>query len=109
MTVRDALARITLVQIRAEGSPVVRSAAEVVAACTGAAIAEAEALDPAAQAGVFQIAAPAHCTPHGDLPASRIDLRLRPDGSGSLTSGGGRLLYAAARHLVDVMAGDELG
>ena len=109
MTVRDALAHITLIQIPGESPAVVRSAASTVAAFTGADIAEAEVLEPAARAGIFQIAAPAHATPHGDVPAPRIDLRLRPDGSGRLASGGGRLLYAAARHLVDVMAGDELG
>ena len=49
MTVRDALARITLIQIPGESPAVVRSAAEAVSAFTGAAIAEAEALDPAAR------------------------------------------------------------
>jgi hypothetical protein len=88
---------------------VVRSAAEALAARTGAGIVEADALDPATPAGVFQIAAPALSSRPGDLPAPRIELRLRPDGSGRLASAGGRMLYAAACHLVEVLAGGDLG
>ena len=109
MTVRDALAHITLIQIPGDAPPVVRSAAEALAARTGAAIVEVEALDPAPPPGVFQIAAPAHSSQQGELAAARLDLRLRPDGSGRLVSAGGRLLYAAVCHLVDVLAGGDLG
>jgi hypothetical protein len=109
MTVRDALAHITLIQIPGDAPPVVRSAAEALAARTGAAIVEVEALDPAPPPGVFQIAAPAHSSQRGELSAARLDLRLRPDGSGRLVSAGGRLLYAAVCHLVDVLAGGDLG
>jgi hypothetical protein len=109
MMVRDALARITRIQTAGGSAPVARSAAEALAACTGAAIVEVEALDAAASPGVFQIAAPALSSPRGDLQAPRIDLRLRPDGSGRLVSAGGRLLYAAACHLVEVLASGELG
>jgi hypothetical protein len=108
MTVRDALARITHIQTPAGSPPVVQSAAEAIAAGTGALIVEVEALDPAAPAGVFQIAGPAHSFRQGDMADARIDLQLRPDGSGRLVSAGGRLLYAAARHLVEVMRDDGL-
>ena len=109
MTVRDALARTTQIQTLAVGPPVLRAAAEVLAAATGAPIAEVEALDAAAPAGVFQIGGPALSSRREGLAPARIDLRLRPDGSGRLVSPGGRLLYAAARHLVDVLADGELG
>ena len=109
MTVRDALAHITHIQIPGDGPPVVRSAAEALAAHTGAAIVEVDALDPAAPAGVFQIAAPRALLSRGELAAARLDLRLRPDGSGRLVSAGGRLLYAAVCHLMDVLAGGDLG
>jgi hypothetical protein len=109
MTVRDALARITLIQIPGGSPPVVRSAAEAVGALSGAAVLESEAHEPASRAGVFQIAAPVHAASRGGLPAPRIELRLRPDGSGRLASAGGRMLYAAARHLADVMRGGDLG
>jgi hypothetical protein len=109
MTVRDALARITHIQVPCDGPPVVRAAAECLAAGTAAAIVEIETLNPAPSPGVFQIAAPALTSGNGGLAAARIDLRLQPDGSGRLASAGGRLLYAAARHLVDVQAGGDLG
>ena len=109
MTVRDALAHISLIQVPGDAPPVVHAAAEALAARTGAGVVEVDTLGPAAPAGVFQIAAPALSSPRGDLSAPRIDLRLRPDGSGRLVSAGGRMLYAAARHLVEVLAGGELG
>jgi hypothetical protein len=109
MTVRDALARITHLQIASDGPRVVRSAAEALAGRTGAAIIEVETLEPAAPAGVFQVAGPARTSRKGELAAARIDLSLHPDGSGRLVSAGGRLLYAAACQLADVMADDDLG
>jgi len=109
MTTRNALARITRIQITGDGPPAVRTAAEALAAVTGAMIVEVDALDPEAAAGLFQISGPAHSSERGDLAGTRIDMRLRPDGSGGLVSAGGRLLFAAVRHLVDVRAGDELG
>ena len=78
MTVRDALARITLVQIPDGSPPVVRSAAQVVGAMSGAAILESEAREPASRAGVFQIAAPVHAAARGGLPAARIDTAPAP-------------------------------
>ena len=105
MTVRDALAHISLIQVPGDAPPVVYSAAEALAARTGADVVEVETLGPAAPAGVFQIAAPALSSPRGDLSAPRIDLRLRPGGSGRLVSAGGRMLYAAACHIVEVLAG----
>ncbi len=109
MTVREALSRVARIQVPAGSPPAAGSAAAVIAAQTGAAIDEVDALDPAPEAGVFQLEAPAHASRQGALAAARIDLRLRPDGSGRLVSAGGRLLYAAARQLVDVLADDDLG
>ena len=109
MTVREALSRVAQIQVPAGSPPAAGSAAAVIAAQTGAAIDEVDALDPAPEAGIFQLEAPAHASRQGALAATRIDLRLRPDGSGRLASAGGRLLYAAARQLVDVLADDDLG
>jgi hypothetical protein len=109
MTVREAIAQITHVQTPTGSPPVVRSAAEVLAAAAGAAIVEVAAIDPAARGGVFQVAAPARSSQRDGLAPARIDLRLCADGSGRLLSAGGRLLYAAARHLVDVAADGDLG
>jgi hypothetical protein len=108
MTVREALARITEVQITATAPEVAATAAAVIAGQAGASVARVDALDAAAAPGVFQIAAPALSSQPGELPAPRLDLRLRPDGSGRLVSAGGRLLYAAASYLTDVMAGEPL-
>jgi hypothetical protein len=109
MTVRDALVHISVIEVPGDAPPAVHSAAEALAAAAGAAIVEVEALDPAAREGVFQVAAPALSSPRDGLAAARVDLRLRPDGSGRLVSAGGRMLYAAACHLVEVLAGGELG
>jgi len=109
MTVREALSRVARIQVLAGSPPAAGSAAAVIAAQTGAAIDEVDALAPAPEAGIFQLEAPAHAPRQGTLAAARIDLRLRPDGSGRLVSAGGRLLYAAARQLVDVLADDDVG
>ena len=109
MTVLEALGRITRVDVPAGAPPAARSAADVVAAASGAAVVVGEALDPAPAPGTFQVVAPAHSTREGGLAAPRIELRLRPDGSGRLSSAGGRFLYAAANYLADVLAGGPLG
>jgi hypothetical protein len=109
MKVREALSRITCIQTPGHAPLVVQAAAGAIAEGTGASIVEVDSLDPAAPAGVFQIAGPVRSSPRGGLAAPRIDLQLRPDGSGRLLSAGGRLLYAAARYLVDVLVDRELG
>jgi len=109
MKVREALSRIRFVQTPGYAPLVVQAAAGAVAEGTGASVVQVDTLDPAAPAGVFQIAGPARSSPRDGLAGPRIDLQLRPDGSGRLLSAGGRLLYAAARYLVDVLADRELG
>jgi len=109
MKVREALAHITRIQTPEHSPPVVRAAAEALGVRTGAAVIEVEALEPAARAGVFQIAGPTLSSRREGLAPARVDLQLRPDGSGRLVSAGGRLLYAAVRYLVDVLAERRLG
>jgi hypothetical protein len=107
MAGRDALSRIRLIQIPATSPPVAATAAALVAERTGATIQSVASLDAAPAAGVFQIAAPAIASPAGAPPESRIEFLLRPDGSGRLASCGGRLLYAAAAYLLDVLASHD--
>jgi hypothetical protein len=109
MTVHEALGRIRQIQVPSGSLPVVASAAGLLAQRARASVAEVGNLDPAPAAGVFQIAAPGLSSRPGTPPDPRIDLRLQPDGSGHLMSAGGRMLYAAASYLVDVLAGDHLG
>jgi hypothetical protein len=104
MTVHEALARIRQIQIPSGSLPVVASAADLLAHRARAMVVEVGSLDPAPAAGVFQVAAPPLTSQPGSPPDPRIDLRLLPDGSGRLVSAGGRLLYAAASYLVDVLA-----
>ncbi|MCK7523947.1 MAG: hypothetical protein MZV64_43150 [Ignavibacteriales bacterium] len=82
MTVRDALARITLIQIPAEALPVVRPAAEALAAFSrrGHRRGRTRSIPPPGRA-CSRSRRPRTPRQQGDLPASRIDLRLRPDGS----------------------------
>ena len=109
MKVREALSRVTHIQMPGHAPPVVRASAGVMTACTGAAIDEVDELDPAPAAGVFQIAGPASASRGDGLAPARVELRLRANGSGRLVSAGGRLLYAAVRHLADVLADEDLG
>jgi hypothetical protein len=83
-------------------------------------MAEVAVLGPTPVTGVFQVTAtvagpavgpgPAHgAAPAADTPSgTRVELQLRRDGSGSLSSVGGRLSFAAAAYLLDVMATDEI-
>jgi hypothetical protein len=109
MTVHEALGHITRIEVPAGSPPAARSAADAIAACTGAAVALVEALAAAPEPGVFQVVAPGLTARQRGLAAPRIDIQLRPDGSGRLSSAGGRLLYAAACHLVEVTAQGALG
>jgi hypothetical protein len=109
MTVNAAVSAIRRVQIPDGSLPVARTAAELVARAAHAPIDVVPTLDAAPAPGIFQIAAPALTTQPGVPPDPRIDLQLRPDGSGRLVSAGGRLLYAAACHLLEVLGPAELG
>ncbi len=109
MTVHDALARITRIEVPDGAPPAARSAAGAIAAGTHAAVVPVEAIGAAPEPGVFEVAAPELAARPQGLAAPRIDLRLRADGSGRLSSAGGRFLYAAASHLVEVLAHGALG
>jgi hypothetical protein len=120
MTVREALAIIRHVQIQAGSPTAVVTTARFLAQRVGAAMAEVAVLGPTPVTGVFQVTAtvagpavgpgPAHgAAPAADTPSgTRVELQLRRDGSGSLSSVGGRLSFAAAAYLLDVMATDEI-
>ena len=108
MTGREALSRIRSIQIPSSSLPVVESAAALIGEKSGAIVEVVAALDAEPRAGVFQIAAPARYAPPGAAGNPRVEIQLRPDGSGRLASGGGRLLYAAASYLVDVLAGSDV-
>jgi len=109
MTVHEALSHIRQIQIPSGSLPAVASTADLLAQRARAPVVEVGSLDPAPAAGVFQLGAPALTSQPGTPPDPRIDLRLQPDGSGRLISAGGRMLYAAASYLVDVLAGEDLG
>jgi hypothetical protein len=108
MKVREALSRITQVHIPGRTAVAARAAAGAIAGCSGASLVEVAALDEAAPAGVFQVAGPALSSRPDGLALPRIDLQVRHDGSGRLVSPGGRLLYAAARYLADVLADRDI-
>ena len=120
MTVREALAIIRHVQIQAGSPTAVVTTARFLAQRVGTAMAEVAVLGPTPVTGVFQVTAtvagpavgpgPAHgAAPAADTPSgTRVELQLRRDGSGSLSSVGGRLSFAAAAYLLDVMATDEI-
>ena len=109
MTGHEALRRVRLIQISAGRPPVVATAAALLAERTGAPVETVASLDAALTPGVFQIAAPALSSQPGQPPDPRVDIQLRLDGSGRLVSGGGRMLYAAASYLVEVLAGGDIG
>lgn len=108
MTGREALGRVRLIQISAGAPPVVATAAALLSERTGAPVDVVASLDASSAAGVFQIAAPALTSQPGQPPDPRVEMQLRPDGSGRLVSGGGRLLYAAAAYLIEVLAEGDL-
>ena len=105
MTVREALAHVQHVQVGHGSPPAVITAARWLAERTGAAFAEVAALAPSPAAGVFQVKASGT---DSAIPAGAPLLLLRRDGSGSLSSAAGRLSFAAAAYLIDVLAADAI-
>ena len=120
MTVREALANIRHVEILPGSPPAIVTTAHWLAQRTGAAMAEVAVPATAPGAGVFQVAETGARPATRDGSATgagsaadargetRVGLQLRRDGSGRLSSAGGRLSFAAAAYLLDVMATDEI-
>ena len=91
MTGQEALSRIRLIEISTGAPPVVATAAALLSEQTGARIEWVASLDASLAAGIFQIVAPALTSQPGAPPDPRVELQLRPDGSGRLVSGGAAL------------------
>jgi len=112
MTVREALAHVRHVHVLSGSPPAVVTTARWLAQRTGAAMAEVAALGPGLGAGVFRVVATGASSATGAAAdargETRVEIQLRRDGSGRLSSAGGRLSFAAAAYLLDVLASDEI-
>ena len=108
MIVREALAQIRRIEVLPGSPPANVTTARWLARCTGAAVTEIGTLAPEPGAGTFQVTATAaESAARAGLETS-VELRLRRDGSGRLSSAGGRLSFGAAAYLVDVLATEPI-
>jgi hypothetical protein len=118
MTVREALAAVREVRCEAGAPPVVVTVAALLAnhcAVPLTVLPEAagtwgrtSVLPEAAPApGVFIVSATTRPSSEDAAPAA-VTVRLGRDGSAQLSSPDGRLLYAAARYLLEVVSGDDV-
>ncbi|MDO8834836.1 MAG: hypothetical protein Q7V01_04535 [Vicinamibacterales bacterium] len=106
MTVREALAGVGEVRHEAGAPPVVETVAALLAGHCAVPVTRLPALPPAPTPGVFIVSAAASQSPHDAEPGA-VTIRLGRDGSGQLSSPGGRLLYAAARYLLEAVLDDD--
>lgn len=106
MTVRDALAEVREVRCEAGAPPVVETVATLLADRCAVPVTILPAVPPATTPGVFVVSAAA-CQSSHDAAPDAVTIRLGRDGSGHLSSPGGRLLYAAARYLLEAVLDDN--
>ena len=108
MSVREALTHIQHIQVLSDAPPAVITTARWLAQRTGAEMAERAALAPVPGAGVFQVTATEAGSTANARTEMRAELQMQRDGSGRLSSAGGRLSFAAAAYLLDVLVTDEI-
>lgn len=108
MTVREALANVRHVQVLSGSPPAVVTTARWLAQRTGAVMAVVSAPTPAPGAGVFRVTATGAGSGTDASRGTSVELQLRRDGSGHLASENGRLSFAAAAYLLDVLATGEV-
>ncbi len=107
MTVREALAGVREVRCEAGAPPVVETVATLLADHCAVPVTILPAAPPATTPGVFVVSA-ATSQSSGDAVPDAVTIGLGRDGSGRLSSPGGRLLYAAARYLLEAALDDDV-
>jgi hypothetical protein len=108
MTVREALALVRRVEILSGCPPAVVTTGRLLADRTGATVDAVDAFSAAPGAGVFQVSAAVEGSASDAAGGTRVEVRLRRDGSGRLASADGRLSFAAAMYVLEVLAADSI-
>ena len=109
MTIAEALQKIRQIQIRAGAPEVFETAARAIAKYAGAVVVKRARYHERQSAGVFQLLdADIPARVPGSAARERIVIRLRKDGSGVLAVTDSRFLFAAATHMLDVLADHDL-
>jgi hypothetical protein len=108
MTVREALSHVRRVQVLSGSAPAIVTTARLLAARTGAAMRSVTVLPTPPGDGAFQVTALAPGAATDARHDAHVEVRLGRDGSGRLSSAGGRLSYAVMAYVLDVLAADPI-